>query len=87
MHVLRVQKTVQNSQRNFLSFCTYWKGELVAAMQHWLGYNIHFFTQNVHTVKFFNFLLLKFATKKEQQHNMCGAFQAEQLYSRTCIQI
>ena len=56
-------------------------------MQHWHGYNINFFTQNFHAVKFSTFVLLKFATKKIEQHNTCGAFQAEQLYSRICIQI
>jgi uncharacterized membrane protein YwaF len=56
-------------------------------MQHWHGYNINFFTQNFHAIKFSIFVLLKFATKKKEQHNTCDAFQAEQLYSRICIQI
>ena len=55
-------------------------------MQHWHGYNINFFTQNSHAVKFYIFVLLKFATEKKEQY-MCGAFQAEQLYRRICIQL
>jgi hypothetical protein len=59
-----------------------WAGGSYASLT-WLQ---HFFTQNFHAVKFYIFVLLKSATKKEQ-YNTCGAFQAEQLCNRIFIQI